>query len=355
MQASSILRHLAPEIQHIDSERWVLRNVGEVLTTKEAIRYALGQAGALPASLRQQLRRLISSPLLDKLLGDSKAYLIGTNRLIPPLKMSRNRANIPSDLREDQQESAVQHHANVIRDVIASTLAEYSRVSSQRDRTFPERLVHQREGKVNLSDSELRERFAHLEKRRNELESAGLLDTQSTGRPFAVPESLVETTRIVLSVYVEDTENKLAVFDDVEKRIALLKQIVEKRFLHTKQFSIDRRKGFIFKSGEHELSPDQLSSGEQHELVLFCELLFTVPTDSFILIDEPELSLHVAWQLEFLTDLQAVTRIRPMEILIATHSPWIVNDRWDLTAALSGDLERNASVPKTVSSRLGTT
>lgn len=345
--AQNILALPSSETRQVDTDKWIMNSYPRILTTEQAIRYVLNNKAlfenSIPRSAMQELQRFQQSQPLTELLGDTKAYLIGTNRLLPPTKMSRRRVNSASmsvrtdEYNEEQPTSAIQHHANVIRDIIASTLSQYSSVSIQRDRTFPERMVHRRSEHASLSDDELRDKFVRLEKRRDQLESAGLLDSQAAGRPFMLPAVLNETTSAVLSIYVEDTEQKLAVFDEVEARLALLKQIVDKRFLHTKKFSIDRKKGFTFHVGTQEIDLDQLSSGEQHELVVFCEMLFTVPDGSYILIDEPELSLHVAWQLEFLTDLQAVTRIRPMEILIATHSPWIINNHWNLTAVLSGD------------------
>ncbi|MDF5732730.1 MAG: AAA family ATPase [Rhizonema sp. PD38] len=79
-----------------------------------------------------------------------------------------------------------------------------------------------------------------------------------------------------------------------------------------------------------------MSSGEQHELVLLYELLFKVQPDSLVLIDEPELSLHVGWQIQFLKDLQEITGLAYLDILMATHSPDIIQDRWDLTVELKG-------------------
>jgi predicted ATP-binding protein involved in virulence len=79
-----------------------------------------------------------------------------------------------------------------------------------------------------------------------------------------------------------------------------------------------------------------LSSGEQHELVLLYELLFKVEPKSLVLIDEPELSLHVGWQVSFLKDLQEVIKLADLDILMATHSPDIIQDRWDLTVELQG-------------------
>ena len=101
--------------------------------------------------------------------------------------------------------------------------------------------------------------------------------------------------------------------------------------------TISRQDGFsFFTKGDRPLPVTSLSSGEQHELVLLYELLFKVNPNSLILIDEPELSLHIAWQQEFLQDLQEITRLASFDVLIATHSPQIIHDRWDLTVQLKG-------------------
>jgi len=101
--------------------------------------------------------------------------------------------------------------------------------------------------------------------------------------------------------------------------------------------SIDKDKGFVFQAlDKSDIPADELSSGEQHELVLFYELLFKVKENTLILIDEPELSLHVAWQLQLLKDLQEVSTLTHFDALIATHSPEIIDDRWDLTIELKG-------------------
>jgi predicted ATP-dependent endonuclease of OLD family len=58
--------------------------------------------------------------------------------------------------------------------------------------------------------------------------------------------------------------------------------------------------------------------------------------NSLILIDEPEISLHILWQQQFLKDMQEITAIRKFDILIATHSPHIIYDRDDLAVGLVG-------------------
>ena len=68
-----------------------------------------------------------------------------------------------------------------------------------------------------------------------------------------------------------------------------------------------------------------LSSGEKETLVLFYQLIFEVSEDSLILIDEPEISLHIAWQRKFAEDIQMIIQQKKIKVVIATHSVQIVN------------------------------
>jgi predicted ATP-dependent endonuclease of OLD family len=53
------------------------------------------------------------------------------------------------------------------------------------------------------------------------------------------------------------------------------------------------------------------------------KLIFETPENSLVLIDEPEISLHVVWQLEFMADLLEVQAANRFQSIIATHSPQI--------------------------------
>lgn len=71
----------------------------------------------------------------------------------------------------------------------------------------------------------------------------------------------------------------------------------------------------------------QLSSGEQNLLATGARLYaFTVP-GSFVVIDEPEVSLNVAWQQRYIDLIsQALTFARGSHVVIASHSPYLVSD-----------------------------
>ena len=180
---------------------------------------------------------------------------------------------------------------------------------------------------------QVQKKLSELEKKRSALTDAGLLDKEEHPH-FRLPPTIEDTKRDVLSVYISDVEKKLAVFDNIFQKISVFKNILNKRFLF-KTVTINKTDGIVFHTSQgDQLGPFSLSSGEQHEVVLLYQLLFKVKPDSLILIDEPELSLHIAWQEQFLKDLAQITALSKFDVLIATHSPQIISDRWDLTVEL---------------------
>ena len=69
-----------------------------------------------------------------------------------------------------------------------------------------------------------------------------------------------------------------------------------------------------------------LSSGEKHLLIIFAHLLFNKnkkerPNANIFIIDEPELSLHLRWQHNFVT--KAIEADPNVQLIFATHSPEI--------------------------------
>lgn len=240
--------------------------------------------------------------------------------------------------------STVSAYSQEIAKFMQDKFTEYGKISQSLDRTFPVRVVKQQQS-TDWTDEQLRDRLDELDKRRDRLIEVGLLNQDENPDIEFPRETRDESTRNLLSVYVEDVEKKLNVFSDIASKIELLKRIINKKFAYSyKEMNVSKEKGFVFTtcyypdspSEPKELSPTDLSSGEQHELVLIYELLFKVKPNSLVLIDEPELSLHVGWQVEFLRDMQEITKLADVDILMATHSPDLIQDRWDLTVELKG-------------------
>jgi ABC-type transport system involved in cytochrome c biogenesis ATPase subunit len=224
---------------------------------------------------------------------------------------------------------------------IKSLLATYASRAQELDSTFLDRLLEESKGPPPPM-AVLQERLNQIERKRTQLIALGFLDhDRETHKP---PPRLDPSKLDVLSVYVDDTEKKLSVFDEMARKVQLLTDAINKRFTY-KRMSTSKEKGFIFQSGV-DAAPiplTSLSSGEQHELVLFYELLFKTAPDTLVLIDEPEISLHLVWQRQFLGDLVEIVKLSNFDVLVATHAPAIIGKRWDLTVELKGpDLENAA-------------
>lgn len=231
-------------------------------------------------------------------------------------------------------ESRVSVCASGIADKIKTALQEYATFSQTKDRSFPLRVI---EGGDILSIEQIKAKFINLEERRKHYIEIGLLNQEdrdiSTEQLVA---SITEVTRQILSLYARDTEEKLDVIDNISMLISLYKNLLEKKFSN-KEILFSKEKGFEFKlakTGRH-LEATSLSSGEQQELVLLYDLIFNTTAKTLVLIDEPELSLHIKWQLEFVGDLLEIINKRGFKSIIATHSPQIIDDRWDLTVSLA--------------------
>ena len=64
------------------------------------------------------------------------------------------------------------------------------------------------------------------------------------------------------------------------------------------------------------------------------DLIFNTDEHTLVLIDEPELSLHIKWQISYVDELLKIIEGSGFCAVLATHSPQIIHDRWDLTVAL---------------------
>ena len=72
-----------------------------------------------------------------------------------------------------------------------------------------------------------------------------------------------------------------------------------------------------------------LSSGEKQLLIFFTYLIFEVDRDkkAIFVVDEPELSLHLSWQKQF---VKKIRDINPnIQLIFATHAPDIVGGNYD--------------------------
>jgi len=91
--------------------------------------------------------------------------------------------------------------------------------------------------------------------------------------------------------------------------------------------TIDRKSNEIqfFQRGEI-ITPYQLSSGEKQMLVILLTALVENQEHYALLMDEPEISLHIEWQQKLIS---LIRKINPnAQIILSTHSPALIMDGW---------------------------
>ena len=83
-----------------------------------------------------------------------------------------------------------------------------------------------------------------------------------------------------------------------------------------------------------KLAMSDLSSGEQHIMLISLYMLFEAPTKAIVLIDEPEMSFHLTWQGDYLKNLRQIVDLRNVQCIVATHSPIIFDSEYSIAIDL---------------------
>ena len=312
-----------------DADTWIDIRDGELLSSPEVISRYGGSSSAHEYHGRQDIS------WFDTFRRNANVHLIEAQRLVridweseAPYKYG-GRRRLPSTV------ATVIERSQDFRKRLADTMTQYGRQSQTLDQSFPQRLISATD---SLTEDELQKKMAALDEKTSELISVGILDKTQT-HPFQIEDlkKIEPTEARVMTLYVRDTEKKLQAFDDLADRTRLLLENLNQKFRY-KEIRLDREAGFVAANEMAQIPLSSLSSGEQHELVMHYDLLFRVPTNTIVLIDEPELSLHVAWQKRFLPDLLRIVELTDFDAIIATHSPFIVGDNTELMVGL-GDVD----------------
>jgi ABC-type uncharacterized transport system ATPase subunit len=178
--------------------------------------------------------------------------------------------------------------------------------------------------------------LARLEKEREFLRTTGFIKVNYKLPLGPDPKRIKDDPQLLkaITLHVRDCQEKYQLFELLRQRIILLQEIINNLFLD-KTFHINYENGFeVIRLGKI-IDIAKLSSGEQHQIILYYDLIFNSEPGTLVLIDEPEISIHIEWQRQFLKNLQKISEIINCDFIVTTHSPDIVNDKWNLIVQLN--------------------
>lgn len=104
--------------------------------------------------------------------------------------------------------------------------------------------------------------------------------------------------------------------------------VVNSAFVNTQKVIDKDQSKLQFKIGGEVLDNNKnLSSGEKQFLIIMLTVLLQRKEESILIMDEPEISMHIDWQRNLLSNIQ---RLNPnCQIILATHSPGVIIDGWE--------------------------
>ncbi len=313
-------------LREIGPNSWINLETDERLNTNEVVsRYGGRMDGEFEKLLKGKLNEWRKSQNYIP-----KIHLIEAQRLI------RLRSMASRPYRDNEAQAVldtVMEYSQQLKQKINATLAEYGRQAQKLDQTFPQRLL--RQDGTPADAKQIKQDLQAIEDKQETYQQLGLIEeelspVQGLDQLESDPVKLAAMT-----VYVTDMKSKLDVLDYLAQRVSLLLGQINEKFTDKRLLINAQHELAIETSHGDEIPVSALSSGEQHQIVLAYDMLFRIEANSLVMIDEPELSLHVNWQERFLSDLESVIGVANFDALIATHSPYIINGRNELVVSLS--------------------
>lgn len=133
-----------------------------------------------------------------------------------------------------------------------------------------------------------------------------------------LPYSLFKRTRSIVESSMEADAEKRALFELLDLFVTTVNKFLDGKTL---TLAPNQEYGLSMKKAGEEIEFPLLSSGEKQLFILLAETVLQNRRQSIFIADEPELSLHVAWQRKLLS---AVRKLNPnAQLVVATHSPEI--------------------------------
>lgn len=215
-----------------------------------------------------------------------------------------------------------------IREKIGNCLKEYNRKLAEAKNKLP--LVY-----INASDdndedyASFKKRWDRYHQELDKFHRIGIIDSDDTIRETDLKTAYKKKSAF-LKTYLDVFESTLEPLQENYEKMRLFIDIFNKRNEITGKTVKFTQSGVEIYFNSKKIDIDSLSSGEKNDFVMFYWLIFDTSKNGVVLIDEPEISLHIEWQEEYIDRLIDVCKMNRLQAIVATHSPNIVNGHFEL-------------------------
>lgn len=321
----SAAQDLPPWLHPLDNDLWMDERTDRISSTRDIER----RLGIRVPNRNAREMLIHTNPWLEDLRVAPEPVFIDTKRLDTMPSLREDESYLPPSRRNLKGAAArISQYTEQVRAQIRDAKSKSLEASQSADERFAFNLMNMAHDTVKQGYIE--SEYARLAELNSDLSFNGL-----SGKPIDVKlrPNMNPTEKRVLNLFLRDWVTKLEPLLPVHERLTTLKRIINEKF-HNKQMVIASDGRIEFRRDDVSIPVSRLSSGEQHLLALFSQLLFAASPGSTVLIDEPEISLHAAWKHSFVSDIEEVAAISGLSIVMATHSTAVINGRWEIVSEL---------------------
>lgn len=270
--------------------------------------------------------------------------LVGINRLQPITETNANQVRpFASDYIPERSLTGIENVAEHIQQSILHARKQAGRFAEELDLTIFERILDFSKKNILESSKNAPPEFVALlgntitnisesiQKFHARLTACGLISARLNLPDLTKFNSIFTGDKVsseligICSLFLTDLGKKLGYSTKLLLKLELFQKILNSH-LAGKDTRTSENQGLevYLKTNNKQIELKKLSSGEQHLIVLFHSLIFQTTEGGICLIDEPEISLNIDWQDQFIDTLKDVAKLIPLQFIVATHSPQII-------------------------------
>ncbi len=320
-------------IRRVSPNEFRNQRTGENFSAEELTRFlTLNVANTTASSTRRV------PPEIEQVLRRISILYLDADRLRTTIREESLRRNMRSADPEDKDEYSINEIAKRVGLLLRRSRFLYGQAGRDAERSFPARVLQalrQPEVGTSVSPQDLQDRFTRLRHAEAHLQALSLTD----GVMEALPDNFLDaepTALLILGQYLDDLEERFRLLQHDAQQMTLFRDTLN-NMLEGKvvRFALDvarpRNSLEVVAVDGTTIPLTSLSSGEQQLVVMLGRLLFPHRTQgpSLVLLDEPEISLHPQWQVALSRALKQVAAVTHCRMLLATHSPTMIDNDWD--------------------------